>query len=362
MFLAPNVTTLDIWSSILLPDIPLDKLIPHLPIICPELRVLRWDHIASYDDNSEESEAFSSLISSLICRFSSLHTIDIPRVHFNPQAIIQIMKSDHLSSLAWGLDPEELPSTPSIIFQHLRHYHQTHPIPLPSFLTLASRFANPKLETLEIMCSNPRALQLKETFTLLRDHFDHGTLTSITLTSTSWIDSSENDRDGIIDIDVLLPLLSFSNLRTVDLVMDELCWYVLDDESLELVASAWPRIETLGFRSTPLQTRPSKIGLKGLVALARLCPKLLHLDVSVDLTNEETGWLDELNTQELGCCPGLTRWGVGASPIRDGKAQAAIFTRIFPNVQFIRHYVDGDEWEILISTLQEQREMRLASM
>ncbi|KII86426.1 hypothetical protein PLICRDRAFT_56139 [Plicaturopsis crispa FD-325 SS-3] len=90
------------------------------------------------------------------------------------------------------------------------------------------------------------------------------------------------DADECISLPTLQPLLSFHHL--VSFICEYLDGFDLDDVGLRVIATSWPKLETLDLAQCDGWTIPSKITLNGLIELLQLCPNLTGLGIVVDAT------------------------------------------------------------------------------
>ncbi|KAH9849931.1 hypothetical protein C2E23DRAFT_344498 [Lenzites betulinus] len=102
-----------------------------------------------------------------------------------------------------------------------------------------------------------------------------------------------------LDFATFKPLLPFTNLREVTMVST--CRVALDDDAIERLSVAWPRLEFLHLISTPLLSvansadgdgRRSLASLSSLIHLARHCRNIRHVRLLLD-----TSTVDELLAQ-----------------------------------------------------------------
>ena len=85
-----------------------------------------------------------------------------------------------------------------------------------------------------------------------------------------------------INIDTIRPLLRFSNMRKIYLLMVNLDF---SDEHLTAMATAWPYLEVFDFNNGDSWATPYNITLRGLFSLVNMCPHLksAHLAINANV-------------------------------------------------------------------------------
>ena len=125
--------------------------------------------------------------------------------------------------------------------------------------------------------------------------------------------------------DALLPLLAFTCLTQVSLVNHG---FDLNDENLQIMASAWSCLQTLKLITLSLTYR-SQITINGLSALVQHCPSLANLTIPFDASQAylraEGGPRNER----------ILTLGVSHSPVGDLDTTAALLSDMFPNLRSI---------------------------
>ncbi|KAJ7779701.1 hypothetical protein B0H16DRAFT_1710957 [Mycena metata] len=122
----------------------------------------------------------------------------------------------------------------------------------------------------------------------------------------------------------LRPLFRFTDL--VSLSLAHPVGFDLDDSTILAMACAWPRLQTLSLQSTLTRHMPSRVTLLGLHALAKHCPNLSELHMTLDATVVPEIPHDRVvqTTLEL--------LHVGASPVAEPLLVAAFISGIFPKL------------------------------
>ncbi|KAJ6532299.1 hypothetical protein DFH09DRAFT_1408342 [Mycena vulgaris] len=80
-----------------------------------------------------------------------------------------------------------------------------------------------------------------------------------------------------VGADILQPLFSFANLRTVSL--EHPVGFDLDVAAVVQMARSWPRLEHLSPKAKPFHDRPSRVTLEGISAFAEHCLSLHTLAI-----------------------------------------------------------------------------------
>jgi hypothetical protein len=148
--------------------------------------------------------------------------------------------------------------------------------------------------------------------------------------------------------DVIIPLLSFSRLTSLDL--DWFCTSHVDDDALKDMVQSWPQLERFSFGTEARWLVPPSLTFIGLVHLIQHCPRLHWIDMpfrafQID-TNSEPFSITIPNGNVISLF-------VGISPIDDAMAVACQLHALMPNLVVIDHWIDdgdhnprfGDEWD-----------------
>lgn len=172
MFLGSNVRSLAISSYGNTPKL-LREIISTISERCIDLRVLKWDELSHKE--------YVPMVSQLVSQYDGLRVLELPSLTLDPEGVERVAALAHLHTLTWGGDHQaKLHSEfPGLQFPRLRHYEQTNPVTLPSFMTTASHFTSTEIETLSLRCYNPNATQLYKTFVLLHDRINLDCLTFV---------------------------------------------------------------------------------------------------------------------------------------------------------------------------------------
>ncbi|KAG1780442.1 hypothetical protein EV702DRAFT_964643 [Suillus placidus] len=130
---------------------------------------------------------------------------------------------------------------------------------------------------------------------------------------------------------VLRPLFLCCNLRVLRIMMTPL--FLLVDDDLRAMASAWPLLEELELFDCRNLNRTAEITFHGLISLLELCPKLRFFNLAIDATK-----LDGLRGDKPGggVCNRLVKYPrLIDSQISDPEAVARILLDILPELETI---------------------------
>ncbi|KAJ7798876.1 hypothetical protein B0H14DRAFT_2388426, partial [Mycena olivaceomarginata] len=134
----------------------------------------------------------------------------------------------------------------------------------------------------------------------------------------------------------LRPLLAFLHLTSVTLCAP--AGFDLNDATVGDMARAWPRIKSLHLYASDYAHILSNVTLGALVLLARHCPELSGLSLTLDATAP----VPDLETENKR----LRQWrldslGVSLSPIAAPLAVAVFLSSVFPELKWVR----GDDMQ-----------------
>ncbi|KAG1790714.1 uncharacterized protein HD556DRAFT_1273927 [Suillus plorans] len=130
---------------------------------------------------------------------------------------------------------------------------------------------------------------------------------------------------------VLRPLFLCCNLRVLRIMMTPL--FLLVDDDLRAMASAWPLLEELELFDCRNFTRTPEITFHGLISLLELCPNLRFFNLAIDATK-----LDGLRDDKpgRGVCNRLVKYPrLVDSHISDPETVARILLDILPELETI---------------------------
>lgn len=239
-----------------------------------------------------------------------------------------------------------------------------------SSATLCTRYfrnvhGHPSELALRIGVDDSSLDDINELFRVLPDHLDKTVLHtfSVELTSSYWI--SRNSETFPLELDTLRPLLAFHSLRTVDL--DLFSTGELDDDAFDMMAQAWPALESFALGTTDVSRQHPKTTLRTLISLLTHCPNLNNIHIVFDGTKN---LLDAAQVRTGVVNTRITELAVGHSPLDDVDAMVKCLWTLMPRLKSVvtevmdRDYQDSTErWEdvqkMLECGLRQQTPMTL---
>ncbi|KAJ6454285.1 hypothetical protein C8R47DRAFT_1083133 [Mycena vitilis] len=177
----------------------------------------------------------------------------------------------------------------------------------------------------------------QELHTTIRDCLDHAALDTIEFEARG-VRRPSDTAPYVLSSDAVRHLLAFNNLTDVTYQV----YPCLDanDDFLEEMALAWPKIGRLFLGSEVLHTQPPQATLKCLIAFARHCPELSGLGVRMNASLVPTF------TQVPGhrISHSLNSLEVGTSPIDSGvdTTAAAFISNLFPELEYLFTFSSGN--------------------
>ncbi|KAG1741087.1 hypothetical protein EDB19DRAFT_1706216 [Suillus lakei] len=163
---------------------------------------------------------------------------------------------------------------------------------------------------------------LEEFFGILSNQWRHASLQILQLESSL--------PGASIDIDTIKPLLRFSNLRELHLLMGNPVRF--SDEELATMGASWPGLEVINLNDGDTQVDPSITTLRGLILLVNKCPLLRSAHLAIN-TNVLEG-IEERPTSMVGAND-LQHLVLAGTPVENPRAVAFIVSLAFPKVKKI---------------------------
>lgn len=203
-----------------------------------------------------------------------------------------------------------------------------HHCSLKNAAVLFEMMSNSPLRSLlmtEIHSSSPA--DWKSFLSVLSNHCDQLLFTDIHLADDNVLWPSE----GMVSIDSLRPLLSFTNLIHVRL--HHPCGFDLDDEDIKTMAKAWPQLGVLHIEKDtfPLQWARSKLTLQCLLPIAQYCTKIGSIVLYLDATT-----IAPVSPRQEIRNHSLVHLDVRSSPILAAPKVAAFLSDIFPRIETVK--------------------------
>jgi len=174
--------------------------------------------------------------------------------------------------------------------------------------------------------NSPTAPTIERLFRALPAGCSHHSVTSIRVTILIRPPAIHILDGFTIDADMMRPLLSFVNLREIDI--NSYHGFELGNDFLDEVTKAWPKLRRLRLGSRGWGGR-SSITLAGFVPLIQRCPDLTYLSLVVDATVvDHCLTIPASNTE-------IKTLYLGDSKIEDPASVAACLSGLFPNLTSI---------------------------
>ncbi|CAA7266668.1 unnamed protein product [Cyclocybe aegerita] len=130
-----------------------------------------------------------------------------------------------------------------------------------------------------------------------------------------------------ISIDTLKPVLKLPNLTSLEIIHQHPL--ALKQEDIEVLAAAWPALETLMLNNEPVHLTSSHLSLDALLPFAKHCTKLHHLGLFLDATSVASPISPSLSLT-LTPFTSLKKLSMGVSIIDDDRAVALFLSHLLP--------------------------------
>ncbi|KAL1702703.1 hypothetical protein EV121DRAFT_209414 [Schizophyllum commune] len=154
----------------------------------------------------------------------------------------------------------------------------------------------------------------------------------VTMTRRIIGDSSDLPAEQSVSLHLLRPLLPFSHLARFILPVTSNIEIALDDDAVDSLARAWPRLEVLEVYTVrrPSSAPPPVCTINALSSFARHCPLLRLLGMELDATVVRA-----LDPSVVPVQSSLWQLQVYHSPIESPADVAAFLSTLFPNLESI---------------------------
>ena len=161
-------------------------------------------------------------------------------------------------------------------------------------------------------------------------------------------------------------LLPFTQLKelVIDFSCDDSCSSTIDDDIITDIARAMPKLEILRLGQAPCRT-PAGVTVKGLAALAHYCLNLSTLRIHFQAASFEPRAFSGVTFGGGPTIPredcALRELDVGEIPLPEGSTLmvAIILLRIFPRIDFIRHF--DNDWRKVMDAIEFSRQLDRSS-
>ncbi|RDB14893.1 hypothetical protein Hypma_016465 [Hypsizygus marmoreus] len=256
-------------------------------------------------------------------------------------ASLSTLERLHITS-SFSLEPQVFFPTPcpSPTFRALRLLHiecRDHMFCI-NLLKLMAQATSLRDLRLECYGPPPKRFDWEILTGTLHDICLHPTIEDLCIKDTTGnrLGRSVNPNAVPLPFDVLMPLLPFTNLTSIDLFAE--AGFDLDDSNLETLAKSWPRLTSFCIEGGPYRDiipRPTSLSL---VSFAHHCKDLEILTLAFD---GRTVLPRSATVRGHNKSHPLRMLDIGCSPIVDPRAVGDLIYRLFPSIRII-HNVESD--------------------
>ncbi|KAJ7658153.1 hypothetical protein DFH06DRAFT_1327441 [Mycena polygramma] len=332
LFLASSITSISLRLTPTIGHLSQLSLLSRLPSHLPSLTDIR---IIAYGDDRIRQDVLEEVSSSRFCAGSSSDCGSDGRTAYQQLAFLPALKDLEVDSLD-GCPPPTVTPLDARSFSSLQRLRgRTSNVQFASHLL--KRLQKTPLQDLSLSFSAMAAcIAFSGLLATLRDHCSHHHLTSISITLSTAIPHPGQEERYAVTPAVLRPLLVFPNLSRLFIVSAS--DYRLDDNFIEAMSTAWPKISRLYFhrhsRDGAIPTWGGSVTLSALAAFARRCPMLADLELDVDARVVPAGPHPSSHGPVVRQTS-LKYTTVGASPIKSPSRVAHFLSSIFPALRLI---------------------------
>ncbi|KAJ7983095.1 hypothetical protein DFH06DRAFT_1123111 [Mycena polygramma] len=310
------------------------SILPYIKSSCP--LVTTFD----FDLDADPQSLSPRLISDIVCGWPHLVNLSIPNL--DKAGFMHVSRLPSLADLS-------LYSAKDTASLHLPDFLAGRTFPVLNKLSISCETARFCAGVIRVISSRHfQSLSItqltswttaawQELHTTIRDCLDHTALNTIEVEAKG-VRRPSDTAPYVLSSDAVRHLLAFKNMTDVTYQV----YPCLDanDDFLEEMALAWPKIETLYLGTEVLHTQPPQATLKCLIAFARHCSGLSNLGVLMDVSLVPTF------TQVPGhrISHSLNCLDVGTSPIDAAIAMpvAAFLSNLFPELDYLFTFSTGN--------------------
>ena len=300
---------------------------------CPNIERL-------YISYGQHSDQVNRVVSDLICSLSSLRAVHCMNITCNSRAIKHLSSRPSLQDLHVLLPDELVQQNILDGSSNIRPFLAIQDLDITvasiasavEFLKVTSSSSN--LESLSIIINHilPTPAQLHVALAVMQQNSFCNTLTTFVLGDNIL-------PTGIplhaIDGQTLAPLLQCRNLEHINIHISY-GHAAIDNSLLKDMASAWPRLRSLGLYASDAHLWHAKADLRGLVCLAQNCHSLESVSLQFDVSLPPTA----IYPDEAIRCEWLTQLEVACSRVSNPLAIATFLADVFPNLTLCHdHYL-----------------------
>ncbi|KAG2042500.1 hypothetical protein BDR03DRAFT_996768 [Suillus americanus] len=338
VFFVPSLTDLAIEvSSFCIPDF---SFISPLPILCPHLTSFRLFGYGSH-------ESIKAIVSNVVMSLPHLQTLHCDQL--SQAAITFVAWHPSLTKLDIRIPnghPYDFSDFPHPTLPRIPPFSRIKSFGIDSLrlsvITAFIQVVQPSPFHLRITMNQGSSPEgLLELFSTLSNQQRQESIQSLRVQSYK----SHEPRTAPIDIDTIRPLLYFSKLRELHLLM--INSFHLSDKELTAMGASWPCLEVINLNNSRAQTAPSNITLYGLILLVNKCPLLrsAHLAINANVLKG----IDEYPASMVGEND-LFNLVLADTTVQNPRAFALIVSLAFPKVKEIavgmrRPFHYGCHWD-----------------
>ncbi|KAJ6520539.1 hypothetical protein C8R45DRAFT_854276 [Mycena sanguinolenta] len=284
-------------------------------------------------------------VSEFVCNLQGVQKLEVPSL--DQRALEHISRLTTLDELTLSSLPEVLTRTSSrhsFAFSNLRHLMFNSPKIGPTTRFLQWCSGVPLVEFSAFLWDLPTRSELQSFLAAISAAFLHSTLTQL---------SVECECDDLEGSDVSIHLISLQTLRHIfgfvnltQLVIISPVGFDLDNDAVEELAQAWPRIVTLRL-TVCVPGHPPRATLSCLHSFAQHCPHLCRLTFALDALVVPS---PEVDPRTRFIQHAMTTIHVEHSPLADPFYAARFLSGVFPKLTYLltqrEDYANDEEEEL----------------
>ncbi|KAF8125164.1 hypothetical protein EV363DRAFT_1176649 [Boletus edulis] len=248
------------------------------------------DSLASLPDSSPNVEhlsfhdfnfAFGEMVSSWICRWRNLHTVDCPNTSLDMDALTHLSRMPALTQLAFRQIITLPNCTSPLLFSNLSTL-ELHPTFFSLIPQLLSRLLLPAIKNLDLTIDScPSRQELSSFFAAVRTSNADYTIERLSLRESSSSGGIFDEESPLLSLADLRPCTAFINLHRIHI---DIGWDVgLTDNDLLALALSWPNLENLAINEDwGWNTVDDGITPNGLLQILQTCPSLSLVAIAMD--------------------------------------------------------------------------------
>ncbi|KAF8555323.1 hypothetical protein OG21DRAFT_1507854 [Imleria badia] len=221
---------------------------------------------------------FGNFVSSNICRWRDLHTVDCSLVALDVDALVHLSRMPALTLLNCIPSASLPPSGSPLFFSNLRHMTLSSEF-LDAISRLLSWIRLPAIVNFSALIQNRPSKQAFSSLASVQTSVINHAIQELRFKERFGVYNGE-DAEPVLGFEDLQPFMVFGNLHHIDL---DLSWGVdLADSELLTLASAWPHLEHLVINVKWGWNTPGGITPNGLLQLLWTCRSLSDIALAID--------------------------------------------------------------------------------